>query len=228
MIKRVLLGLAVAALAIPSAANAQTLYDNGPADFSNGFSTFSDAAVGVDRYGWDDFTVNSTAGFGWAVDGFDFDYVYGGVPGAPGANGFIVEFYQGADPLTASLVAAANVTGFTETATGDQAFSRDVYSASVDIDEISLADGDYWVRATIAGNNAGETNAFWLITGDGNTTGSEGWWQSVDTGVFDTGTNAFGVTTDYNFRLRGVEKVPEPASFAVLALGSVCLLRRRR
>lgn len=83
---------------------------------------------------------------------------------------------------------------------------------------VSGADGQTWVKTTSGANGVGgplnDDNSFW----DSTTFGQ----------AFQPVSGFFGASTDFSMGLTGSSSVPEPASFAVLGLGAVALIRRRR
>lgn len=199
-------------------ANGDIVYDNGLPSGVNGVSAVQ--GIGLDRRVVDDFSLSGAV----ALNGAAARYVWnsGGVGLASAVE---VEIYADAGGVPALAPMAAYVTSdFTETATGGVFFSRPEVAFDAKFEPTSLAAGTYWVGV----RPYGEDNAFWLVSNDGATTrGSEVYVDYPDLGFprWTPGAAVFGAAYDVSFTLQAV---PEPASLALLGLGAVAVMRRRR
>jgi MYXO-CTERM domain-containing protein len=94
-----------------------------------------------------------------------------------------------------------------------------------------LAAGDYFLSVAVDGGNgdifASTTSG---INGVGGPLADDNsFYNAPSLGAnFAVASNFVGAPADFSFGLRGAEPTPEPASFAILGLGALVLLRRRR
>jgi len=134
---------------------------------------------------------------------------------------------NGGTLLFSGTTAATNtLTGFTFNTINEREYSSNVSA-------FNLAAGNYWLSVALAGGNGGAyasttsgANGVGGPLNDGNSFFNS---AAYSANYAPTGTQlASGVDGDFSFGLRGSDPVPEPATFAVLGLGAVALLRRRR
>ncbi len=220
--KRFLAAVMAAAMLSVTAANAQTLWDNGVTDGSNGYSNFlnSSTGLGADRWVMDDF---DTGGQTWSITDLHWTHIWNTFPVGSG-TGLDFQIWSDNAGSPGSPIATANVTSYSEVATGNVFFGRNEAGSTANFDPIVLGPGHYWIHASVVGPE----NNFWMIHQA--VTGSESWTDYSDLG-FGPGTLIFGGPADLNFQLSGtVVTVPEPASLGLLALGSIMIVsvRRRR
>ena len=98
-----------------------------------------------------------------------------------------------------------------------------IYYGTVDIPDLSLASGDYWVAF-----NVNDSSAYWADTTQGDTKTA----ITMDSGTtWSTGYSGTGSVANYAFAVIGTTNtVPEPASvlLVALALGAATVARSRR
>jgi len=199
-----------------SAGAADTLWDNGPPDGSNGYSNATVNVFGARRTLLDDFTLDNDT----LIQDFHWQHIWNSFPAGSG-SGILLSFWNdaGGAPGTLSLFATANITSYSEVGTGVTYFSRPGAQSWVTFDVIRFPAGTYWFEATITGPE----NNFWLVRTA--VTGSECWVNYGDLGGLQPGTDNFGVPADLNFILTGI---PAPGALALLGLAGLAGTRRRR
>lgn len=215
-----LIALALVASAAASA-QAVELFNNGP--LIDGFG----APANASNVAADNFTVT---GPGWNVQGLQF---FGYHPQA--ANFSFTEvtwsLRSGADINAATVVAS----GTTAVTNGGQVLAgpnRTIYRLDADIPDITLAPGAYFVTWQLFSTAAQATSATPPVLGSPGTGNS----QRCLITVVPAGCTSFfantqsGQTFDLPFTIQG-SVVPEPASWALMLAGGLCvasLARRRR
>jgi hypothetical protein len=221
------IALLAGAVMLGSSALAQNLWYNGDFDTRNGgncsgFGTF-------DSRLYDDFNVT---GAGWNVNGV-FINVLSAVPQADILT-FTWEIRSGVTTGSGGTLLFSGSNAATVTTTGRTGFSRPEYNVLVSGLNINLAAGTYWLGGKVGGN--GTSNDMFVSTTSGaNAIGTppgnngNAFWDSVDfaqtwqpaTAIFGTG------TWDLSMGVTGTP-VPEPATFAIVGIGALALLRRRK
>ncbi len=173
------------------------LYDNGPANGTNGYSNATDVPFGSFRYLLDDFNVPE--GESWSITDFHWRHIWTTIPDGVGpGTGILLEFWPdggNCTPVDAPL-ATANVTSYTEVTTGNVFFSRNEKESSVEFDKIKLPPGHYWFHATIIGPE----NNFWLTA---NQNKCECWVDYADFAGLISGTAQFCVASDLSWQITG-------------------------
>jgi hypothetical protein len=203
-----LIGLAAASQASP------VIFYGGDFD---GVSDLSAQVGDIDSRVYDNFTLASTT----TLDG-----VFGNFTDASSGNSSSVywEIRSGITAGNGGTLLFSGTDSGTRTAVGD------LFNYSASITPINLAAGDYFLSVSVS-NADGQT---WVKTTSGlNGVGGplndgNSFWDSSTFGqVFEPTSSFFGTSKDFSMGLTG-SAVPEPASFAVLGLGAVALIRRRR
>ncbi len=127
----------------------------------------------------------------------------------------------------------SGTTAATNSLTGFTAFGINEREYASNVGPFNLGAGNYWLSVALAGGNG---PAYASTTSGANGVGGplndgKSFYNSLtySSNYQPTGTQLTqGVDADFAFGLRGASTVPEPATFAVLGLGAVALLRRRR
>jgi hypothetical protein len=210
------------------AAHADTLFNNGPVVNANGRSVFFQPAT---TYGFadgsasgfsvaDDFTVG---GNGWNVTDLDFFNYQTGAGNTFTFTDVTWSIISGSDISTGSVVASGTtavtnggLVGYRVTLGTRTNQDRAIYDLKADIDDVSLASGNYWLAWSVSGDST-FSGPWQPPTSDrraGNAMQNDG---SGYFGLVDTGS---GKNYDVPFVINGtVAAVPEPATWASLALG---------
>ncbi len=175
------------------------LWDNGGPDGVNGFSNGTVGAVGARRALLDDFVVPGPDS--WSVENFTWTHVWNTLT-PPAGTGHELRFVADAAgaPDLGAVIAVANVTSYTEVATGNIFFSRPEAESMSTFDPILLGPGTYWFEHLIVGPE----NNFQLTAPR---MGTECWVNYDDLG-FTPCFDQFGIDTDVNFRIGGTVVIP--------------------
>ncbi len=211
--KRVTLVTVGAIAVMASAAAADTLWDNGPPDGSQGYSNGTANAFGSRRALLDDFVLDRDS----VLQDFHWQHIWNTFPPGSG-TGVDLSFRSDAGGAPGSVIATASITGYSEMGTGVTWFNRAGAESWATFDDIALGAGTYWIEATIAGPE----NNFWLVHTA--VTGSECWINYDDLGFMPGSQNFGGITRDLNFVLTGI---PAPGALTLLGLAGLVGRRRR-
>jgi len=184
-------------------------WNNGDTDGTNGYSTWLD----LGRYIYDDFSLDQ----GYYLNYFHLLHIWNSFPPGSG-TGLALDFYADAGGAPGAHIVTANITNYSEVATGRVWFGRQEARISVDFADIALGAGNYWVSYSVDGPE----NGFSMIRSQ--VTGSELWWRADDLGIFGPGSQSFGVQADGAWVLG----FPAPGALALLGLAGLGASRRRR
>ncbi|MDY7108591.1 MAG: hypothetical protein SYC29_08130 [Planctomycetota bacterium] len=217
----------VAALAVAPFASAELIFDNGGPDGTNGLSNFQGDLSGTpyDRMVADDFVLGGSYAIQQAVlsgvwyaggglgqtDSFRVAFIpdVGGAPDADMGNWIYDD-----------VVALAD-----EELTGSSYFSRPEVKYTVDLPDVNLGAGTYWVSLQPQGT---VDNFFHLTSaaGQGNLNGEQTYVSYPDLGapMWTPGYDQFAEYYDVTFQLYGV---PAPGALALLGLAGLVSRRRR-
>lgn len=217
----------LAALAAPHAAQAQTLiYDNG--SFSAGISAINITSSSCA----DDFVFGSTQTFDsarvWISDNFGVATLLDGFSGT--LSWEIYSNNAGTNkPNSPVLSGTVSGAGLSLTDTGVDAFGRRIFQADFSLGSQSLGAGTYWFRIKENGlsDSADASSVFWEPSG-----ASTGFQAQGSGTVVNPATGSWFNTSSANraFQLYAASggTAPEPGSLALLALGGVVVLTKRR
>ncbi|MEI7987068.1 MAG: PEP-CTERM sorting domain-containing protein [Armatimonadota bacterium] len=217
-----LIGLAVGAQASP------VIYYGGDMNGVDGLASQISTAGGfTDSQTYDNFTLTSAM----TIDG-----VFGRFldTSTSFAQQITWEIRSGMSSGNGGTLLFSGTTAATNSFTGFSAFSINEREYSSNVSAFNLAAGNYWLSVALAG---GDGQAYASATSGANGVGGplndgNSFFNApvqFSANYAPTGTQlGSGVDGDFAFGLRGASTVPEPASFAVLGLGAVALLRRRR
>ncbi len=199
-----------------------TLWDNGDTDGSNGYSNGTVNMIGASRSLLDDFEVTDAAG--WFVNDFHSLTLWAG-GGSELGIGYNLTFWSDASGSPGSPIETAVVTNYQEMPTGRTWFSRPEMEHWVDFNDVFLPQGRYWIEMQIIADPATLDNNFQMVRAG--ITGSESWVNYDDFGGLFPGSAIFGGAADLAFSLTG-EVAPAPGALALLGLGGIAAIRRRR
>ena len=189
------------------------LYDNGDTDGHNGYSTWNQ----IGRWIYDDFVVPDP---GWIDQDFHVYHLWNS--GAIGVGtDMVVDFYLDNGGVPGAFHQGATGRVYSEIPTGRVWFGRPELEVCVDFDDLILAPGRYWVAYSVARPE----NGFSMVRQG--ITGSELWWRADDIGFFGPGSQNFGVQADGAWWITG-QVIPAPGALALLGLGGLAAIRRRR
>ena len=197
-------------------ATADTLFDNGGPDGTNGYSVGTVNAFGARRTVLDDFVV--PAG-GWTINDFHWHSVWNSLPAGSGV-GAELTLWSDAGGAPGAPMQNMNITSYDEAGTGATFFSRPEAEHWVTFDSTALGAGTYWMEWTVVGP---ENN--FVLTADANNGTNECWVNYDDLGGLMSGTDQFGVAANMAFSITGV---PAPGALALLGLAGLAGSRRRR
>ena len=170
-------------------------------------------AFGFRRTLLDDFTLASDS----ILQDFHWEHIWNTFPPGSG-SGMELSFRSDTGGGPGATIATANITSYSEVATGVTWFNRPGAESWVTFNNIALGAGTYWFEATIVGPE----NNFWLV--HRTVLGHECWVNYDDLGGLQPGSAVFGTEADLNFVLTGI---PAPGALALLGLAGLAGRRRR-
>lgn len=193
---RFLLILALTAASAAPALSQSTLHNNGAADGSNGYSNGPDGN-GFTRTVLDDFEIFNTL---WLIHTLSWTHVW--ATQAPG-NGVdaVVCIREDSNGSPGRVIHMANVTQYSEQATGQTFFQRPEVRSTVEFDAIQLPAGRYWLEWAVIGAVVDNNFALTLAA----VSLAECWINYPDLNGLESGTSQFGVARGLNFALLGLE-----------------------
>ncbi len=229
----------LALVAAAGVANAAVLY-NQPVHApgtpgGNGLSCFQGTlgTVFYNRQIADDFSVPSP---GWYVDAVNSWLVpFTNTTTVP-VTGVNVEFWTKSGSLPGTVYATATNVGFTLTQSSTLYFARNLRELKVNFDRITLPAGDYFVMIQLVTDD----NWFWLTHSGsaGPFPGDPAATRTGPGGTPEPNYNAswtstgpppapFNVRHEMAFNIKG-DVIPTPGALALLGLGGLAAVRRRR
>ena len=217
----------VATLAFASFASADLIFDNGLPDGSNGLSNFQGTLSGTpyDRMLADDFVLGGNATLQQAVMSGVW-YAGGGLGQTASLRVSFIPDVGGVPDANMGNWIYDGVIGLNnEVLTGAQYFGRPEVQYTVDLPDVGLGAGTYWVSLQPQGTL---DNFFHLTsaTGQGNLFGQQVHLSYPDMGypMWTPGYTVFVEYHDVNFQLYGI---PAPGALALLGLAGLVSRRRR-
>lgn len=224
MKRLLILGLACVA----GAAQAGQLFYGGDFDGRNGLRSQEGGNVSDSRV-YDNFMLGSSSNITDVYGNF-LDSTNGGSSSA------FWEIRTGVSLGNGGTVVAGGVMGAATTkATGRSGFGLNEYTYDIKVSGVTLNAGTmYWLTVAPDMTGLGSVNIFLSTTGGANGVGGplgdgNSYWDSTTFGKsFANPGDALGAGTwDFSLGVNG-SPVPEPATFAVLGLGALALIKRRR
>ncbi len=194
---------------LASAAAAETIWDNGPPDGSTAYSNATVNVFGRRRTLLDDFELSSDS----ILQDFHWEHIWNDMPPGSG-SGMELSFRSDTGGGPGATIATANITSYSEVATGVTWFNRPGAESWVTFNNIALGAGTYWFEATIVGPE----NNFWLSQDV--VTGNQSWVNYDKFGGLSRSFEPY----DLNFVLTGI---PAPGALALLGLAGLAGTRRR-
>jgi hypothetical protein len=213
--------------------NASTVFWGGDPNLVNGLISGRNLASAGEGHTFDDFTLSSAQN----VNGIFGDFF---VASSYTTNFFTQAYYeirQNVD-LTGGTLIASGTASASAVNTGMSGFGLSIFQISATGLNVNLGAGTYSVALAPVGNGTGSiyvtttggANGIGAPLANGNSffhaisfyTGSPGWYSTTDP-AFALGAG----TWDFSYGI-SANPVPEPASMAVLGIGALALLRRRK
>jgi hypothetical protein len=229
----------IASLAMLAAISSAQLFSQAPhvpgTANNNGLSAFKGvlAPDNYDRMVADDFVVT---GGGWSIDRVVSNWLQFTPGDANPITSMTVNFYDGTGGVVGSLINSQSITTVGRTTGPGTYFSRPEQILDVSLTPVNLGPGTYFMMLQPNVDH----NWFWITHQGVTVNGSAAQIMrgptagpTIDTTWPSTWTPtgpanpAFTTAYDAAFQLYG-NPVPEPASMAVLGLGALALLRKRR
>lgn len=205
-------------------ANAATLFYGGDFDSRDGGYSGQNGSVADSRI-YDNFTLSAGAN----IDGVFANFL-DSMSVTPTTAYY--EFRTGVSAGNGGTLVASGVENVTKTATGRSGFGLTEYTYAGSGLNINLAAGTYWV--TLAPISSGTGSEYMSTTSGANGLGGpladgQSYWDSPTFGfTFNSTSDVFGAGNwDMSIGVTGTP-VPEPASMAILGIGALALIRRRR
>ena len=173
---------------------ADCLIDNGETDASNGYSNATAQVFGARRTLLDDFSSPDP----FESTGITWTHVWAQGQAAPFGTGAEFLYRTDAGGTPGSVLTVANVTDYTEIATGNVYFSRPEARSTATHDSVPFPGNTaFWFEGTVVGAD----DNFWLIRAT--ITGTECWVNYEDSGGLSAGSDFYSFPADLNFCLRG-------------------------
>lgn len=224
--KKLVLLLLLAVIASPLYADV-TLWYNGDFDGANGLVNQGSINGSAPAYTYDDFLVS---GGSWTLTGA-FSNNLMSFNSADSAD---VEIRSGVSAFNpGTLIYGAYGIGFTQTATGNTGFGLTEYTIAVDLPNIVLGPGTYWlmVAPTSIGVSFVSTTSGANCVGTPCGTGNNSFLDAADFGAFFNPATDYLTPADFSMGVIGTSSaVPEPSSLIMLGSGllAVAGAARRR
>jgi len=217
-LKKLVLLVLLAVAACPLYADV-TLWYNGDFDGVNGLVNQGSTSPSV-AYTYDDFNVS---GGSWTLTGA-FSNNLMSFPFADSAD---VEIRSGVSAFNpGTLIYGAYGVGFTQTATGNTGFGLTEYTIAVDLPNIVLGPGTYWlmVAPSSPGVSFVSTTSGANCVGTPCGTGNNSFLDAVDFAAFFNPATDYLSPADFSMGVIGTSSaVPEPSSLIMLGTGLAAL-----